>query len=94
MEKSVKKKKRRISFKFNAIYAKKVFLVGDFNDWNISSHPMRPMGNGNWQKQVLLATGRYEYKFLVDGTWMLDPENDQTCKNAYGSNNSILSIII
>jgi len=94
MGEPVKRKKRRTTLKFNAIYAKEVYLVGDFNDWNTSSHPMKYMGNGSWQKQVVLATGRYEYKFLVDGTWMTDPDNDQTCENAYGSYNSVLSIIV
>jgi len=29
--------------------ARRLFLEGDFNDWNRTSHPMRPVGHGNWE---------------------------------------------
>ncbi len=28
--------------------ARGMFLTGDFNDWNRSSHPLEPCGNGDW----------------------------------------------
>ena len=36
----VKPKRKRIEFSFDAPDASKVFLAGDFNEWNIKKHPM------------------------------------------------------
>lgn len=89
-----KSKKRRITFKFEDTKAEEVYLVGDFNDWNTESYPMKNVGNGKWERQIVLQTGKYEYKFMVDGCWMVDPENDQTCQNSFGTYNSVLSLIV
>ena len=94
MKKSAKSKKRRFTFKLKAIDAEKVYLAGDFNGWSTSSHPMKHNGDGEWKKQIALPTGKYEYKFLVDGRWMVDPDNDQTCQNVFGTYNSVLSVIV
>jgi len=94
-KKSVSKKaakKRKVPFSLNAPLAKKVFLMGDFNQWNEKSHPMTEKEDGEWEKAAMLAPGRYEYKFLVDGVWQLDPKNDQTCDNCFGTQNSILIV--
>ena len=29
--------------------AYQLYLEGDFNDWNKTSHPLRPLGNGDWE---------------------------------------------
>lgn len=29
--------------------AYQLYLEGDFNNWNMSSHPLKPIGNGNWE---------------------------------------------
>ena len=29
--------------------AYQLYLEGDFNDWNKTSHPLKPIGNGNWE---------------------------------------------
>ena len=29
--------------------AYQLYLIGDFNNWNRSSHPLKPIGNGNWE---------------------------------------------
>ena len=28
--------------------AYQLYLEGDFNGWNKTSHPLKPIGNGNW----------------------------------------------
>ncbi len=53
--------------------AKSVYLVGDFNDWDPTAHPMRQQADGSWLLQVSLLHGRHQYQFLVDGKPMLDP---------------------
>ena len=32
--------------------AKELHLVGDFNNWDRTSHPMKPDGNGNWELEI------------------------------------------
>ncbi len=91
--KSVSKKitkRRRVSFSFDAVDAREVILVGEFNNWNPRKHAMKHNGQGTWNKTVILAPGRYEYKFFVDGDWRIDPKNNQTCSNCFGTQNSVL----
>ena len=85
-------KRRRVTFSIEAPSAEKVTLTGDFNEWNADKHPMKKQGNGLWNKTVMLQPGKYEYKFLVDGIWQEDPENQQTCANHFGTLNSILDL--
>jgi len=87
-----KEKRRKVTFSFEAANAKEVILMGDFNSWNPKSHPMKPVGDGVWNKSVILAPGQYEYKFLIDGNWREDPQNSQACSNCFGSLNSILNL--
>lgn len=57
--------------------AEKVVLSGSFNDWNMQELAMERNANG-WQLPYVLAAGNYEYKFIVDGNWTLDPSNPKT----------------
>jgi 1,4-alpha-glucan branching enzyme len=87
-----KTKRKRVGFYLDAPNAQHVFLAGDFNDWEISKHPMKRSAGGIWQKITVLYPGRYEYKFLVDGHWRIDPANDRTKWNCYGSQNSVIDV--
>lgn len=85
-------KRRRVSFSFEGPNAREVILVGDFNNWDLQKHAMKHNGHGTWQKTVVLAPGRYEYKFFVNGDWKIDPNNSQTCANSFGTQNSVLNL--
>ena len=85
-------KRRRVHFSFIAEAARKVYLVGDFNDWNEKSHLMKRDADGVWKKAVLLAPGRYEYKYLVDGAWREDPDNPNRCCNQFGTHNCVVEV--
>lgn len=87
-------KRRRVTFSMEAAGAREVFLMGDFNNWNPKSHPMKSDQSGIWSKTVMLPAGTYEYKFLVDGNWQLDFRNNQTCPNCFGTQNSILNLTV
>ena len=95
-QKKQKKKiqNRRITFKFEASEAKEAILVGDFNSWDVKKHKMKRDNKGRWTKIVTLAPGRYEYKFLVDGEWQNDPENEQVVPNSFGTLNNHLTVEI
>ncbi len=57
--------------------ARKVILTGNFNDWNPGALLMEKV-DGGWQLHYNLAAGIYEYKFIVDGKWIIDPVNPFT----------------
>jgi 1,4-alpha-glucan branching enzyme len=63
-----------ITFQCAATQAARVCLIGDFNNWNTSTHPMRRQADGSWFLEVPLTRGRHYYQFLVDGEPVLDPE--------------------
>lgn len=54
--------------------AKNVVLAGSFNNWTGDKHPMVRQGN-TWIRRLDLPPGNHEYKFIVDGKWITDPNN-------------------
>jgi 1,4-alpha-glucan branching enzyme len=63
-----------VNFYCEAPDADSVYLVGDFNHWNPSSHPMRRQVDGWWFIEMRLTHGHHRYRFLVDGKPILDPQ--------------------
>lgn len=57
--------------------AENVFLTGSFNGWNGNDVRMEKTSNG-WTAKYYIAPGNYEYKFVVDGKWIPDPDNPLT----------------
>ena len=97
MKKSIPKhktKRRKITFSLEAVDAKEVHLIGEFNDWKAGAHPMKNDGNGIWVKTMLLPEGKFEYKFLVDNQWVSDPQNERSCPNCFGTQNSIVRVSV
>jgi len=84
--------RRRVKFSIDAPEAQNVALMGDFNQWDETRHPMKRLGNGKWEKTLTLPAGHYQYKFLVDGKWRRDPGNEKLCPNCFGTLNNIVSI--
>ncbi len=89
---NTKKTARKVNFTMVAPEAPNVFLVGDFNSWDISSHPLKKASKGNWKTSIKLIPGRYEYRFLVDGEWQNDPNCTTFVPNSYGSENCVLTL--
>jgi 1,4-alpha-glucan branching enzyme len=71
--------------------AKKVLLSGSFNNWADEGYMMQKK-DGVWTFPVYLAAGKYTYKFVVDGQWIIDPENELYEENEFGTGNSVLWI--
>lgn len=85
-------KKRRVQFEIAAGEAREVRLLGDFNGWKPGAHVMKKDGAGIWRRTVMLPPGTYEYKFLVDGHWVNDPQNNNVRHNSYGTANNLIQI--
>jgi cyclomaltodextrinase len=70
-----------------------VYLAGEFNNWNPSAQRMTDDdGDGVYTTTVQLAPGRYQYKFVVDGTWFHDPDNPESVDDGYGGQNSVIQV--
>ncbi len=84
-----KDKTKKVQFKFPAPDAQKVYLAGDFNNWDLRANLMKKDKSGTWKTTLSLKPGRYEYRFLKDGNW----ENDTSCAgcvpNDFGSCNCV-----
>lgn len=66
-----------------------VALAGDFNDWHQSQVVCGKEGD-DWICRIDLEPGHHAYKFIVDGNWVLDPENPKTAVDDAGNTNNIL----
>jgi 1,4-alpha-glucan branching enzyme len=84
--------KRKVTFKVRAPDAKKVQLVGEFNNWDPDSHPMEKDDEGFWKIGLRLTPGRYEYKLLVDGRWWEDIREANCIRNPFGTLNKVLVV--
>ncbi len=75
--------------------AKKVVLVGEFNDWNTQSHAMKKLKNGNFTSVVDLKPGReYQFRYLIDDvSWENDWAADKYVRNDFGNcENSVVIV--
>jgi 1,4-alpha-glucan branching enzyme len=83
---------READFELDAPFAGEVFLAGDFNDWSPTENPMAKGDDGIWRTTLTLIPGTYEYKFVVDGEWIEDPENPDFLPDPYGGKNSVITV--
>jgi beta-lactamase regulating signal transducer with metallopeptidase domain len=70
--------------------ARVVAVAGEFNKWNQSQFIFSREG-GEWVCRVQLPAGTYQYKFIVDGDWLTDPNNPVTVHDERGITNSLLT---
>lgn len=83
-------KTTRVTFSVRAEVGSKVFLAGCFNGWDPTAKPMTDKnGNGVFACTLNLPKGRYEYKFVINGTWCADPECTDWVQNDMGTLNSV-----
>ena len=82
----------KVTFVLLDLGAKQVSLCGDFNAWAADAAPMKRDADGLWDTTITLAPGRYEYKFLVDGQWLPDPQAREQVWNRHGTLNSVIEV--
>jgi len=84
---------KEIDFLVNAPSANEIFLVGDFNHWKINDESrLSRLDSGKWTKKMGLTPGKYRYKFVVDGEWTIDSENNDKEVNAFGTFDSVIKL--
>ena len=87
------KKKGEVTFVFDAQPdAKKVYLAGTFNNWDPQAKRMTKFKDRSFRARLRLDAGHHEYKFVVDGNWLNDPDAESHTTNQYGTSNSIVSV--
>ena len=73
-----------------------VLLSGKFNDWGDSATTATVMldedGDSVFEATLHLEPGTYQYKFVVDGEWILDPTNPNQADDGEGNINSLLTV--
>ena len=75
--------------------ARKVALVGDFNDWNADSALMKRRKDGSYSITIDLPANReYQFKYLIDDTcWENDWSADDYRPNSIGDcENSVVVV--
>jgi hypothetical protein len=82
---------RKVEMSFDAPFAKFVNIAGDFNAWEMTTLALRKT-DSLWKIMLELKPGTYQYKFLVDGEWVNDPNNVRTTPNQFGSLNNVLEV--
>lgn len=86
--------KKRIVITFKDSPKREVYVSGSFNNWAPTEKKLvDKLGNGVYSAIIMLAPGIYEYKFVVDGVWKLDPDPDRDwTQNGLGTLNSVLRV--
>jgi 1,4-alpha-glucan branching enzyme len=79
-----------INFHCAAPGARSVQIAGDFNNWH--PVPMRQQVDGWWFVQLLLAHGHHQYRFLVDGRPVLDPQATGTTRDNENQPASLIAV--
>ena len=74
------------------VQAEDVYLVGDFNQWSETTHPMERDDDGSFVTTLELESGReYQFRYLVNKTeWHNDWKADRYVQNAFGGDNSVV----
>jgi chromosome partitioning protein len=84
---------REVIFSLEAPAQAVVQLAGNFNNWVPESLQFTDShGRQVWHKTISLKPGSYEYKYVVDGRWLLDPHNSRAIHDPYGGLNSVLNV--
>jgi chromosome partitioning protein len=82
-----------VMFALDAPQSKEVRVTGEFTNWSRDGLPMDKDGDdGLWKTVVDIAPGEYEYRFIVDGVWIRDPNNKDYVRNEFGQENSLLIV--
>jgi hypothetical protein len=84
-----------VQFVLVAPTARKVSVVGDFNDWDSAhqAYQAEHRGGGVWSVTASVPVGHHRYSFVVDDSvWVTDPTAPRVIDDDYGRPNSALVV--
>jgi 1,4-alpha-glucan branching enzyme len=84
----------KVTFTVPAEEAKDVKLVGTFNGWNGKKSPLKKLKNGTFKGTLDLEKDQsYEFRYVVDGTYINDEQADAFAWNDYAAaENGVLNL--
>lgn len=84
----------KVTFIVDAKKADSVAVVGDFNDWNAESTPLKKLKSGTFKGTVNLEIDNsYEFRYLIDHNYANDEQADALKWNNYGNaENGVLKL--
>ena len=75
----------------SCLWADRIYLIGDFNQWDEHATPMRQERDGVWRATVDLPAGKeYQFRYMIDGQWKTDYHADGFAQGIYGADNSVV----
>ena len=79
-----------VTFLYHGVVGLRATVPSDINRWDIKAHEMKRLGMSDiyYLTLALPADARIDYKFYVDGLWMLDPLNPETVEGGFGDNSA------
>jgi 1,4-alpha-glucan branching enzyme len=84
---------KRIIFEVAANPNSEVYLAGSFNNWDPKRHQMKDTrGKGKYAITLMLPKGEHEYKYVINGNWVVDPECQDWVRNSLGTLNSVKKV--
>ena len=74
--------------------AKKIFLAGEFNNWQFEQTLLRKQKNGTYAATLDLNNGgEYQYRYVIDGErWENDYDADKYVPTDIGVENSVVVV--
>jgi 1,4-alpha-glucan branching enzyme len=84
----------KVTFSIEAKEANTAAVVGDFNNWNQSEGELSKLKNGTFKGVFdLPKDNSFEFKYLVDGNYVNDPQADSYRWNEFANaENSVLEV--
>lgn len=84
----------KVTFSIEAKEANTAAVIGDFNNWNASEGELSKLKSGTFKATFdLPKENSFEFKYLVDGTFLNDPEADSYRWNEFANaENSVLEV--
>lgn len=84
----------KVTFSVTAKEAQTAAVVGDFNNWNATEGELSKLKNGTFKGVFdLPKDNSFEFKYIVDGSYVNEPEADSYRWNDYANaENSVLEV--
>lgn len=77
-------KNRQVEFFFKGDPGSRIFLVGDFNNWDPFMNKLKEVKPGEFSITLSLLPGKHYYYYIVDGMRHIDPMNFNTVASYAG----------
>ena len=84
----------KVTFSVLAKDAAQAAVVGDFNNWNLAEGALIKLKNGTFKGVFdLCKDASYEFKYVIDGTFVNDSEADSYKWNEFAGNENGVLIV-